>query len=189
MLKKPQILKLALMGDDILKRKAEAIDLNNLSEIADIVEDMKHTLIAQGERVGLAAPQVFISKRLLIFRIPNQLHSRYANEQEITPIDLHPLINPEIEFLDSEQENGYEACISIPGLMGVVPRYKHIRYSYYDLNAKKHSVYASGFHARVVQHEYDHLDGILYPQRMKDLSTFGFEEAIQENLKKTHPTI
>jgi peptide deformylase len=183
MLRKPQILKLALMGEDVLKKKAEAVDLNNLREIADIVEDMKYTLIAQGERVGLAAPQVFISKRLLIFRIPQHLHSRYVNQQDITPMDLHPLINPEIEFLNDEQEEGYEACISIPGLMGIVPRYKNIRYSYYDLKGEKHTVDASGFHARVVQHEYDHLDGILYPERMKDLSTLGFEEIIQNPSK------
>ena len=178
----PKILPLARMGEPVLRQKAEPVDFNDMQDIPELIEDMKYTLISLGERVGLAAPQVFVSKRLLIFRVPEKLHPRYASDEILEPLELHPLINPEIEYVSEETEDGYEACISVPGLMGKVKRSKRIRYSYFDMNKKKHIVDASGFHARVVQHEFDHLDGILYPQRMNDLSTLGFEQEVCKNI-------
>lgn len=172
----PKLLPIARMGEEILQKKAESINLKHIEEVIPLIEDMKYTLIQQGERVGLAAPQVFVSKRLLIFRIPEKLHPRYANTAITNSIELHPLINPEIKPLSSEKEEGYEACISIPGLVGVVPRYKHIEYSYYNVHGKHHRIEASGFHARVVQHEYDHLEGILFIERVTDLKTLSFED-------------
>lgn len=176
----PNILTFRKMGDPILKQTAEPVDLQNLDLIKPLVEDMIHSLLQENKRLGLAAPQVGVSKRIFIFRLPSKLHARYGGD-EIEPIDLHALINPEIFPLDNESVDGLEACISIPGMIGIVPRYNTIRYTYYDLEGKFHERTASGFHARVVQHEVDHLNGILYPERMKDLSTFGFEDVMNES--------
>lgn len=181
----PILLNFVRMGDPILKKIAEPVDLTKLDQVKDLIEDMMYTLplIHENKRVGLAAPQVNVSKRIFIFRLPAKLHEAYGGG-ETGPLELHPLINPELTALDDEQLPGWERCISIPDMMGSVPRHNHIKYTYYDLEGKFHERVASGFHARVVQHEMDHLDGILYPDRMKDLSTFGFEDNILKHQVK-----
>jgi peptide deformylase len=107
---------------------------------------------------------------------------RYVDKSErypeAPPIPRTVLVNPEIEFLDDEMVDGWEGCLSVPGLRGVVPRYRRIRYRGLDAEGRRFERVAEDFHARVVQHECDHLDGVLYPQRMRDLSTLGFEEEI-----------
>lgn len=177
----PNILPIAKMGHPILKQKAEPVDLNKLDQIRPLVEDMTYTVHSMGERIGLAAPQVFQSLRLFIFRIPEKLHPRYGGGL-LTPLPMHEVINPEIEVLSDVKIDGYEACISVPGLMGEVSRWEHIAYHYYDLNGNKHSMEAKGFHARVIQHEFDHLDGILFPQRMNNLDSFGYEDVVCQAL-------
>ena len=165
------------MGHPILKQVAEPINLNNIEDCHELIHDMMFTLKQQNKRLGLAAPQVNVSKRIFIFRLPDKIHPRYGSES-VKPMDLHALINPEITPLSKEEAVGWEACISLPGLVGKVPRYKKISYSFYDMFGKQHTRIAEGFHARVVQHEMDHLNGILFPDRMTDLTTFGFEDEL-----------
>ncbi|MDP2194023.1 MAG: peptide deformylase [Alphaproteobacteria bacterium] len=171
----PNLLTFTHMGNPILKQVAEPIDLDHIQSYRTLIEDMMFTLEQQDKRLGLAAPQVGVSKRIFIFRLPDKIHPRYGSET-VTPLPLHALINPELAPLSDEEVIGWEACISVPGLVGKVPRYKTITYSYYDIDGQKHTRTAEGFHARVVQHEMDHLNGILFPERMTDLSTFSFEE-------------
>jgi peptide deformylase len=125
--------------------------------------------------VGIAAPQIGILKRLVMFEVPAE-HPRYKTDGVAIP--MRALINPTYKPLSNEQNLEWEACLSISGMMGKVPRYTHIEYTYTDLEGKIHTHEASHFHARVVQHELDHLDGILYPLRIKDMRTFGFREEI-----------
>ncbi len=172
------VLPIARMGEPILKQIAARVDLNTeYDRTKQLISDMETTLDHQGARVGLAAPQVFVSKRVVLFRIPQKLHVRYASEAQ-QEIPLTVLINPIIYPLSRDLIDGYEACISIPGLVGIVPRYKEINYTYQDIEGTLHTVHAHGFHARVIQHECDHLDGILYLNKITDLTTFGFEDVI-----------
>lgn len=173
----PNLLSFTHMGNPILKQIAEPVNLDNITDYHELIHDMIFTLNYQNKRLGLAAPQVNISKRIFIFRLPDKLHPRYGNEK-VDPMDLHALINPEVTPLSAEEILGWEACISLPGLVGKVPRYKKIRYSFYDEQGTQHTRIAEGFHARVVQHEMDHLNGILFPDRMTDLTTFGFENEL-----------
>jgi peptide deformylase len=173
----PKLLSFTHMGNPILKQIAEPVNLNNIADYHELIHDMIFTIDHQNKRLGLSAPQVNVSKRIFIFRLPEKIHPRYGNES-VEPIDLHALINPEITPLSTEEILGWEACISIPGLVGKVPRYKKISYSFYDEQGTQHTRIAEGFHARVVQHEMDHLNGILFPERMTDLTTFGFENEI-----------
>ena len=122
---------------------------------------------------GLAAPQIGVSQRVVIFGVTQ--NPRYPDAEEV-PFTV--LVNPKIVLLTREVEEGWEGCLSVPGMRGVVPRYTKLRYSGYDEHGKPIEREAEGFHARVVQHECDHLDGILYPQRMTDLSQFGFNEEL-----------
>jgi len=122
---------------------------------------------------GLAAPQVHVSRRVVIFRVPEERAKREDGE-DAEPQPLTVLINPVIEPMSTEMAEGLEACLSLPGLAGRVPRYTHIRYRGLDHEGRAIEREARGFHARVVQHECDHLDGILYPMRMADMSTLAF---------------
>lgn len=166
------------MGEPILNLIASPVDLaKEYEEIEQLTSDMIATLNYGGEKTGLAAPQVFVSKRVVIFRISKQSKSRYESVVgEEIPLTI--MINPSIKPMSNVLEDGYEACLSVPGLMGIVPRYRDIEYTYSDLEGKTHCVRASGFHSRVVQHECDHLDGLLYPKRIKDLSNFGFSDVM-----------
>jgi peptide deformylase len=171
------ILKIARMGHPVLQSPAEPVAEPGGAETVALVRDMVETLNDIGG-LGLAAPQVHVPKRLVIFHIPAG-----RSGQEDDPLDgaepLTVLINPVIEPLSAETELGWEACLSLPGLTGEVPRYTHIRYRALGLDGEPMEREAKGFHARVVQHECDHLDGVLYPMRMDDMSRFGFVEDIR----------
>ncbi len=171
------ILPIARMGNPILKRAADPVDFDQRKSLEALVANMIATLDAQNERIGLAAPQVFISQRVVIYRIPARSHQRYAQDT-LDAVPLTVLCNPVITPLSDIREEGWEACISIPKLMGKVPRYTHIRCDFFSIDGVSHMIEATGFHARVLQHECDHLDGILYPHQMTDLSTLGFEDEI-----------
>ena len=170
------LLKIARMGHPVLVHRAEEIPDPTAREIRTLVEDMVETM-ADAHGVGLAAPQVHIPKRVIIFNAPRGRGEADAPETDFAP--LTALINPEIEVLDEEQEIGWEGCLSIPGLTGAVPRYARIRYRGLSPAGQEISREATGFHARVVQHECDHLDGILYPMRMTDLSLLSFTDELQ----------
>jgi peptide deformylase len=161
------ILTIAKMGNPILARVAERITDPAEPRWRALVEDMKETMAAV-DGAGLAAPQVEVGVQLVIFIVPGE---------EGEP--LHVLINPEIEPLSDEMVEGYEACLSVPGLMGKVPRWTHIRYRGQDLDGNAIVREASGFHARVVQHECDHLWGRLYISRMRDLSTLAYQDEMR----------
>lgn len=168
------ILKIARMGHPILAKRAKEILDPTACEIRELIEDMHETLDdIQG--AGLAAPQVHVSKRLVIFVAPKE-----EGEQEgLDETDFAPMteiINPEWQQLSDDMSLGWEGCLSVPGLTGAVPRYTHIRYRGYSPQGRTIEREATGFHARVFQHEFDHLDGILYPTRMTDLSLLVFTE-------------
>jgi len=166
------ILKIARMGHPVLRRVAEPVPDPTAPEIRLLVADMVETLWDIGG-AGLAAPQVHVAKRVVIFRVPEERLSGLPGD---LPQDLIALVNPVIEPLGPGQELGWEGCLSVPGLKGAVPRFARIRYRGMTLEGGAVDRSVEGFHARVVQHECDHLDGILYPQRMTDLSLLQFVE-------------
>lgn len=143
-------------------------------ELKALVKDMQDTMNEKGG-IGIAAPQIACNLRVVIFGFEHS--ERYPNEK---PVPFTVLVNPTIEILSDEMVDGWEGCLSVPGLRGLVPRYKKIKYSGYDLDGKLISREVSGFHARVVQHECDHIDGILFPHRMKDMRSFGFEDELKD---------
>jgi peptide deformylase len=171
------ILKIARMGHPVLKAQAEPVAEPKAQEIQQLVRDMVETLEDVGG-IGLAAPQVHVSKRVVIFYVPGE-RQEAANGEPAEDVPLTVLINPEIEPLSEERVVGVEACLSVPGLAGPVPRWSHIRYRALDLHGRMFEREAKGYHARVVQHECDHLDGILYPMRMTDLSQLAFVEELR----------
>ena len=172
------LLKIARMGHPVLVRRADDIPDPTAREIRNLVENMVETMIdAQG--VGLAAPQVHVSKRVIIFSSPEGRSDTDSPKTDFSP--LTALINPEIEIVSEEQDLGWEGCLSIPGLSGAVPRYRHIRYKGFAPDGKAIDREATGFHARVVQHECDHLDGILYTMRMPDLSMLVFTDELRRH--------
>jgi len=166
------ILKIARMGHPVLQTAARAVEDPKSEEIARIVESMIETMEDAGG-VGLAAPQVHIPLRIIIFHVPEKRSGSAG-------VPLTVLINPELEPVGSECVEGVEACLSLPGLAGTVPRWKSVRYRGFDLSGNRLDELVEGFHARVVQHEIDHLDGILYPMRMKNMATFGFVEELRK---------
>jgi peptide deformylase len=170
------ILKIARMGHPVLKARAEAVLDPNSQEIQQLVRDMVETLEDIGG-IGLAAPQVHVPRRVVIFYVPGD--RRAASGEPAEDIPLTVLINPEVEPLTEEKASGIEACLSVPGLAGPVPRWTSIRYRALDLAGNMLEREARGYHARVVQHECDHLDGILYPMRMTDLSSLAFVEELR----------
>lgn len=170
------ILKIARMGHPVLKARAEPVSDPKSQEIQQLVRDMAETLNDAGG-IGLAAPQVHVSKRVVIFYVPGERRAAAGEPAEDIPLTV--LINPEIEPLSEEKTSGVEACLSVPGLAGPVPRFTHIRYRALDLQGRMFEREAKGYHARVVQHECDHLDGILYPMRMTDLSQLAFVEELR----------
>ena len=160
------------MGDPRLLRVAQPVTVFGTAELRQLVDDMFETMkAAQG--AGLAAPQIGVDLRLVIFG-----YERNARYPDAPPVPPTVLLNPEIEPLGPELEEGWEGCLSVPGLRGVVPRVARIRYRGFDLEGRAIEREAEGFHARVVQHECDHLDGVLYPMRVKDFSRFGFTSVL-----------
>ena len=164
------VLTIAKMGHPILARVADPIGDPADPRWTALVEDMKQTMAAAGG-VGLAAPQVEVAVQLVIFSVP-------PSRSEEGGLPLSVLINPEITPLSEETADGYEACLSVPGLTGIVPRWTHIRYRGLDLAGKVVEREARGFHARVVQHECDHLWGRLYISRMRDLSSLAYRDEL-----------
>ena len=160
------------MGNPELHRVAAPVSNFDSFELATLVADLWRTMEARGG-IGLAAPQVGVALRVVVFGSDGL--SRNADHDAIPRTVL---INPTIQPVDDALEEGWEGCLSLPGLRGLVPRYRAIRYRGYDAEGQPVERTAEGFQARVVQHECDHLDGILYPQRMQDMGNFGFEEEI-----------
>ena len=145
------------MGDPLLYQRSEEITDFDTPELHGLIKDMFETM-ADSDGAGLAAPQIGVLQRLVIFSVES--NPRYP-DAETVPRTI--LVNPEIEVLDDERESGWEGCLSIPGMHGVVSRPSYIRYSGYNEQGEKFSREVRGFHARVVQHECDHLDGVLFP--------------------------
>jgi peptide deformylase len=166
------ILKIARMGHPVLRGVADPIADPGAVEIKRLVADMIETLEDIGG-AGLAAPQVHVPRRVVIFRVPAE---RTTGRAEDMPQDLLALVNPVITPLGDAREIGWEACLSVPGLHGAVPRWARIRYQGVTHDGERIDRIVAGFHARVVQHECDHLDGVLYPQRMTDLRFLVFNE-------------
>lgn len=173
------ILKIARMGHPVLRDLALPVSDPTTPETATLIRDMIETLKDVGG-LGLAAPQVHVLKRVVVFHIPEHRVEQKAEPGDAEgPQPLTIMINPSIEPLTEETELDWEACLSVPDLIGAVKRYKLIRYRWTDLDGNQHERIAAGFHARAVQHECDHLDGILYPQRMSNLSLLGFAEEMR----------
>ncbi|MGH6889609.1 MAG: peptide deformylase [Rhizomicrobium sp.] len=170
------ILKIARMGHPALSSRAEPVPDPLSPQIRRLVRDMIATM-ADANGAGLAAPQVHVPLRVMVFQAPDERaeESAAGEERFDATAPLTVLINPEIEVLGAETAGGWEGCLSVPGLRGFVTRPAHIRYRGVDHEGREIARTASGFHARVVQHEADHLDGILYPQRMSDLRQLIFE--------------
>lgn len=173
------ILKIASMGHPVLKRRAELVADATAPEIVRLLADMAETLDDAGG-VGLAAPQVHVPLRVVICEVPAARLRPDEDPEEAMPRQV--LINPTIEPLSDEIEIGWEACLSVPGLRGAVPRHTHIRYRALDAAGRETAREARGFAARVIQHECDHLDGILYPMRMTDLETLHFVSEMRHNV-------
>jgi peptide deformylase len=173
------ILKIARMGHPVLARRAEPVADPTGPEIRRLVGDMVETM-EDADGAGLAAPQVHVPLRIVVFQAPGDRSEGEAPAEESfdSTAPLTVLINPVIEIADGNLEGGWEGCLSVPGLRGWVERPRAIRYAGYDLSGNRIVRAATGFHARVVQHECDHLDGILYPSRMRDMSKLLFESEI-----------
>jgi len=168
------ILKIARMGHPVLQRRAEPVDDPTSPDIHGLISDMLETM-ADANGTGLAAPQVHVPLRVIVFFVSEH---RATDDPDDGPVPLTALINPEIEVIGDEVQSGWEGCLSLPGLTGEVERPNRIRYRGYTPGGDLLEREASGFHARVVQHEFDHLEGVLYPMRMTDAARFGFAEEI-----------
>ena len=161
------------MGDPRLLETAKPVGVFDTPELYVLVEDLMDTMQAE-DGAGLAAPQIGVGLRVVVFGFDENV--RYPDADAVPQTVL---LNPVIKPLSGDREDDWEGCLSVPGLRGVVPRYTHIHYSGYDQFGNPIEREAHGFHARVVQHECDHLDGILYPQRMTDMRLFGFTDVLQ----------
>ena len=170
------ILKIARMGHPVLKARAGEVADPTAPEIARLIADMAETLDDAGG-IGLAAPQVHVPLRVVIFEVPA---TRLA-EADAEALPRTVLINPLIEPLGDEVAIDWEGCLSLPGLRGAVPRPARVRYSALSPAGEAVAREVGGLHARVVQHECDHLDGILYPMRMRDLSTLHYLSEVRVN--------
>ncbi len=175
------ILKIARMGHPVLLRQCEPVPDPGAAEIRRLVADMIETM-EDAPGVGLAAPQVFRPLRLFVFRVPGD---RSAGD---AAVGNSVLINPVVEAIGDERVLGWEGCLSIPGLRAAVPRAQTIRYRGVDCDGNEVVREASGFHARVIQHENDHLDGILYTMRVTDFSLFGFNEELDRAIEARKQT-
>ena len=160
------------MGDERLLAMARPVEKFDTKELKSLLLDM-HDTMENLSGAGLAAPQIGVSLRVVVFGVKG--NPRYPDAEDV-PYTV--LINPVIEPLSQDMEEGWEGCLSVPGLRGVVPRHSRLRYSGFDAHGARIEREAEGFHARGVQHECDHLDGILYPMRVKDFTRFGFIEAL-----------
>ncbi len=160
------------MGHPLLRQVAAPIAAFDAAQMRELLTDMEDTMRAL-HGAGIAAPQIGVSARVVIFELSE--NPRYPH---ITPIPFTVLINPVLTPLGTELEEGWEGCLSVPGLRGVVPRYRRLHYRGLDAAGHSFERTVEGFHARVVQHEVDHLDGVLFPQRVQDMTRFGFEDEL-----------
>jgi len=160
------------MGDARLLQRAEPVSSFGSEELRALLADMRDTMQALNG-AGLAAPQIGVGLRVVIFGV--QKNPRYPDAEEVPETVL---INPSIMELEETIKDDWEGCLSLPGMRGLVPRFQNIRYQGYDEHGARIDRTASGFHARVVQHECDHLDGILYPMRIRDITKFGYTEEL-----------
>ncbi|MCI1191528.1 peptide deformylase [Calidifontimicrobium sp. SYSU G02091] len=160
------------MGDPRLLRVAQPVRAFDTPELHALVTDLFDTMAA-ADGAGLAAPQIGVDLQVVIFGFERNV--RYP---DAPPVPQTVLVNPVITPLGDEEEEGWEGCLSVPGLRGVVPRWRRIRYTGFDAHGRPIEREAEGFHARVVQHECDHLIGRLYPTRMRDFTRFGFTEVL-----------
>ena len=163
------------MGDPLLLQKAAPVTAFDTPELHALIQDMEDTM-AQMNGAGIAAPQIGVSLRVVIFGVGK--NPRYPDAEQV-PYTV--LINPTLQPVNDEQEDGWEGCLSVPGMRGIVPRYTRLHYTGFDQHGNPIDRLVSGFHARVVQHECDHLDGILYPMRIRDLANFGFQDVLFPN--------
>lgn len=168
------VLKIVRMGHPVLLQKAEAVQDWRDPEIQRLARDMVDTMI-DADGAGLAAPQVAVPLRLIVFRCRAERVSGAPDDQAL---ETRVLLNPEIEPVGDEMALAWEGCLSIPGMRGAVPRPRRIRYRGLGLDGSVIEAEAENFHARVVQHEVDHLDGVLYPMRMQDFRLFGYNEEL-----------
>jgi peptide deformylase len=168
------------MGDPRLLRVAQPVPAFDTPELHALIADMFDTMHA-AHGAGLAAPQIGVDLQLVIFGFAQ--NGRYP---EAPPVPETVLINPVLTPLSDDMEEGFEGCLSVPGLRGSVPRFKRLRYEGFDQHGKRIARDVDGFHARVVQHEVDHLLGILYPMRIADFSKFGFTEVMFPDLDPNH---
>ena len=159
------------MGEPLLRSAAAPVTRFD-EELAALVADMDETMRALSG-AGIAAPQIGVSARVVIFELKD--NPRYPH---VAPVPYTVLVNPLVTPLTAEQDEGWEGCLSVPGMRGLVPRFRRVRYRGFDPQGAPIDRTVEGFHARVVQHEVDHLDGILFPQRVRDLRNFGFEDAL-----------
>ena len=160
------------MGDPRLWQKSQVVENFNTAELAELLADMRDTM-ALLSGAGLAAPQIGVPLRVVIFGVTS--NPRYP---DIEPVPDTVLVNPVLTPLSPEIEEGWEGCLSVPGMRGWVPRFTKLRYAGQDETGRRFQRDVDGFHARVVQHEVDHLDGVLYPMRIRDFTRFGFNEAL-----------
>ena len=160
------------MGDPRLLEVSKPVERFGTPELEALIQDMQDTMAALNG-AGLAAPQIGVLSRVVIFGV--ERNERYPDAE---PVPFTILCNPVLTPLGAEMEEGWEGCLSVPGLRGLVPRHARLRYTGFDPQGKPIEREVSGFHARVVQHECDHLDGILYPRRIRDLRNFGFTEQL-----------
>jgi len=160
------------MGHPLLRRVAQPVTDFSTPELRELVRDMDATMRALNG-AGLAAPQIGVSLRVVIFEVRS--NPRYPDAGEV-PYTV--LVNPELSPLGEATEDGWEGCLSVPGLRGLVPRHRRLRYRGWDVHGLPIDRTVEGFHARVVQHEVDHLDGILYPMRLRSLLDLGYEDTL-----------
>ena len=160
------------MGDPLLLQRAKEVDRFDTPELHALVEDMRETM-HHANGAGLAAPQIGVSLRVVIFGFVH--NDRYP---DALAVPWTVLVNPVLTTLGNDVEEGWEGCLSVPGMRGLVPRHSRLRYQGFDQCGNTIDRTVEGFHARVVQHEVDHLDGILYPMRIRDMTRFGFQDVL-----------
>ena len=160
------------MGDPRLWQVSRPIQNFGTAELTELLTDMRDTM-AHLNGAGLAAPQIGVQLRVVIFGVKS--NARYPGIEDVPDTVL---INPVLTPLSDELEEGWEGCLSVPGMRGWVPRFQKLKYSGFDEQGRRFEREVEGFHARVVQHEVDHLDGVLYPMRIRDFTRFGFNEAL-----------
>ena len=160
------------MGDPRLLQRSQPVRAFGTPALEDLLRDLRDTMQAKNG-AGLAAPQIGVLLQVVIFGVDR--NERYPDAE---PVPYTELVNPVLTPLSDEIDEDWEGCLSVPGLRGVVPRYRHLRYEGFDPRGRPIRREVTGFHARVVQHECDHLEGVLYPMRMRDLSRFGYTDVI-----------